>query len=73
MSELIELDLPSLDYIVLGELALCGRSNDESCSLTMRSIMKHSFRVILRLACVKRYKEYSRREFRSSSFSDIEK
>ena len=72
MSELIELDLPSLDYIVLGELALCG-SNDESCSLTMRSIMKHSFRVILRLACVKRYKEYSRREFRSSSFSYIEK
>ena len=34
---MIDLDLPSLQTIQLGEYALCG-SSDESCSLLMRSI-----------------------------------
>ena len=35
-SEMISIDLPSLQFIQLDESALNGR-NDESCSLTMRS------------------------------------
>ena len=35
-NEMTEIDLPSLQSIQLGEYALCG-SNDESCSLLMRS------------------------------------
>ena len=54
MNEMIDIDLPLLDYLVLGELALCG-SNDESCSLTMRSILQRSYEVIHRPACIKRY------------------
>ena len=36
LTELIGLDLPSLQSITLGKYALPGR-DDESCSLTMRS------------------------------------
>ena len=32
------IDLPSLQSIKLGDRALCGHNDDESCSLTMRSI-----------------------------------
>ena len=37
MNEMIVIDLPSLQSITLGEWALEGRDDDESCSLTMRS------------------------------------
>ena len=40
-NELKWIDLPSLQSIKLGEYALNGFNDDESCSLTMRSI--HSF------------------------------
>ena len=36
VNKMISIDLPSLQYITLGEGALHGR-NDESCSLKMRS------------------------------------
>ena len=32
------IDLPSLQSIKLSDIALAGRDDDESCSLTMRSI-----------------------------------
>ena len=37
-NEMKWIDLPSLQSIKLGEYALCGRDDDKSCSLTMRSI-----------------------------------
>ena len=37
-NELIDVDLPSLQSITLGDSALKGNWNDSSCSLTMRSI-----------------------------------
>ena len=37
-NEIIDIDLPSLQSIQLGGWALQGIRNDESCSLTMRSI-----------------------------------
>ena len=37
LNEMIEIDLPSLQSITLGEYALYGIYNDDSCSLTMRS------------------------------------
>ena len=37
-NEMKWIDLPSLQSIKLGFGALCGRDDDESCSLTMRSI-----------------------------------
>ena len=37
LNEMIDVDLPSLQSIQLGEYALDGRENDDSCSLTMRS------------------------------------
>ena len=37
LNEMIVIDLPSLQSIRLGESALCGRDDDESCSLIMRS------------------------------------
>ena len=36
-NELIDIDLPLLRSIQLGQWALQGRNDDESCSLTMRS------------------------------------
>lgn len=39
LNEMIDIDLPSLQRIELGWLALYGKS-DESCSLTMRSMDK---------------------------------
>ena len=36
-NEMIVIDLPSLQSITLGDEALCGKENDSSCSLTMRS------------------------------------
>ena len=36
LNEMIVIDLPSLQFITLGEYALAGR-NAPSCSLTMRS------------------------------------
>ena len=36
LNEMIEIDLPSLQSITLGEYAFRGR-NDDSCSLIMRS------------------------------------
>ena len=36
-NEMIVLDLPSLQSITLGNWALAGRRDDDSCSLTMRS------------------------------------
>ena len=36
-NELIDIDLPLLRSIQLGDSVLQGRSDDESCSLTMRS------------------------------------
>ena len=36
-NEMIVIDLPSLQSITLGKLALYGRSYDDSCSLRMRS------------------------------------
>ena len=36
LNEMIDIDLPSLQSITLGEWALWGR-DDDSCSLTMRS------------------------------------
>ena len=36
-NEMIVIDLPSLQSITLGEWALEGREDDDSCSLTMRS------------------------------------
>ena len=36
-NEMISIDLPSLQSITLGQYALCGRLNDDLCSLTMRS------------------------------------
>ena len=36
-NEMIWIDLPSLQSITLGECALCGRDDDESCSLILRS------------------------------------
>ena len=38
MSEMIVIDLPSLQSIQLGYDALYGRYDDESCSLIMRSM-----------------------------------
>ena len=37
VNEMIDVDLPSLESITLGELALVGRDDDDSCSLIMRS------------------------------------
>ena len=37
-NEMIDIDLPSLRSIRLGKCSLQGREDDESCSLTMRSI-----------------------------------
>ena len=39
-NEMIDVDLPSLQSIQLGWGALQGRINNESCSLTMRSIIE---------------------------------
>ena len=36
-NEMIDVDLPSLQSIQLGEWALAGRNDDDSCSLTLRS------------------------------------
>ena len=36
-NEMIDVDLPSLQSIRLGENALHGRWGDDSCSLTLRS------------------------------------
>ena len=36
LNEMISIDLPSLQSIILGQYALCGK-NDNSSSLTMRS------------------------------------
>ena len=36
-NEMIDVDLPSLQSIQLGEWTLAGRSWDDSCSLIMRS------------------------------------
>ena len=36
-NEMIDVDLPSLQSIQLGQEALEGRWDDESCSLAMRS------------------------------------
>ena len=44
-NEMKWIDLPSLQSIKLGEYALCGRDNDESCSLTMRSIHSIDFQL----------------------------
>ena len=38
-NEMIDVDLPSLQSIELGESALEGKIGHESCSLTMRSII----------------------------------
>ena len=37
LNEIMSIDLPSLQSITLGKYALCGRVDDSSCSLTMRS------------------------------------
>ena len=37
LNEMIVIDLPSLQSITLGWVALCGRDDDSLCSLTMRS------------------------------------
>ena len=37
LNEMIVIDLPSLQSVTLGEYALEGRYNDESCLLRMRS------------------------------------
>ena len=37
-NEMKWIDLPSLQSIKLGYCALCGHDDDESCSMTMRSI-----------------------------------
>ena len=37
LNEMIEIDLPLLQSITLGEWALNGRYNNDSCSLIMRS------------------------------------
>ena len=37
LNEMIVIDLPSLQSITLGEWALRGRKDDESCLLRMRS------------------------------------
>ena len=37
LNEMIEIDLPSLQSITLGEWTLNGRYNNDSCSLIMRS------------------------------------
>ena len=39
------IDLPSLQSIKLGDCALCGHDDDESCSLTMRSIHSIDFQL----------------------------
>ena len=36
-NEMIDVDLPSLQSIQLGEWTLSGRKDDSSCSLTLRS------------------------------------
>ena len=36
-NEMISIDLPSLQSITLGYCSLCGKLDNESCSLTMRS------------------------------------
>ena len=46
-NELKWIDLPSLQSIKLGLGVLCGHKDDESCSLTMRSI--HSIENLLKL------------------------
>ena len=38
MNEMIIIDLPKLQSIQLGEWALRGKYDDESCSLIMRSM-----------------------------------
>ena len=40
LNEMIVIDLPSLQSITLCESALCGRKDDESCSLIMRSTLE---------------------------------
>ena len=40
LNEMISIDLPSLKSIQLGQYALCGRDDDKSCSLRMRSIIE---------------------------------
>ena len=37
LNEMIVIDLPSLQSITLGNCALAGREDDDSCLLTMRS------------------------------------
>ena len=37
LNEMIVIDLPSLQSITLGFIALYGREYNDSCSLTMRS------------------------------------
>ena len=44
-NEMKWIDLPSLQSIKLGLGALCGRDDDESCSLTMRSIHSIDFQL----------------------------
>ena len=44
-NEMKWIDLPSLQSIKLGEYALYGRDDDESCSLTMRSIHSIDFQL----------------------------
>ena len=38
MNEMISIDLPSLQSIQLGDHALYGKEDDDSCSLVMRSM-----------------------------------
>ena len=40
LNEIMEIDLPSLKSIQLGQYALRGRKYDKSCSLRMRSIIE---------------------------------
>ena len=37
LNEMIDVDLPSLQSIQLGNSALQGKTDDDSCSITMRS------------------------------------
>ena len=37
LNDMISIDLPSLQSFTLGKGAICGKYDDYSCSLTMRS------------------------------------
>ena len=72
-NEMIDVDLPSLQSITLGEWALYGRDDDDSCSLIMRSNNELIGYDLFCRSSKSNINNFQRLEFLFSSCSDIGK